>query len=81
MLSLTKVLLGLYVAAGLVFPVMAQQNSPLRAPHCDAFTKHADGEWVAKQDMTILGPFGPLKIKAGQPVDDEMQERLDDLCE
>ena len=28
----------------------------------------------------ILGPFGPVKIKAGQPVDEEMQERLDDLC-
>ena len=59
---------------------MAQQNPPFQGPHCDAFTKNADGEWVAKQDMTILGPFGPVKIKAGQPVDDEIQERLDDLC-
>jgi len=59
---------------------MAQQNPPFRGPHCDAFTKNAEGEWVAKQDMTILGPFGPVNVKAGQPVDDEMQERLDDLC-
>jgi hypothetical protein len=76
----TKVLLGLYVASGMVFPVMAQQNPPFQGPHCDAFTKNAEGEWVARQDMTILGPFGPVNIKAGQPVDDEMQERLDDLC-
>ena len=80
MLLRTKILLGLYVASGLVFPVMAQQNPPFQEPHCDAFTKNAEGEWAAKQDMTILGPFGPVNIKAGQPVDDEMQERLDDLC-
>jgi len=42
--------------------------------------ERAQGEWVAKQDMTILGPFGPVNIKTGQPVDDEMQERLDNLC-
>jgi len=80
MLLPTRVLLALYVASGLVFPVMAQQNPPFQGPHCDAFTKNAEGEWAAKQDMTILGPFGPVNIKAGQPVDDEMQERLDDLC-
>jgi hypothetical protein len=75
-----KLFLGLCVASGLAFPAMAQQTAPLQGPHCDAFTKNADGEWVAKQDMTILGPFGPVKIKAGQPVDEEMQDRLDDLC-
>ena len=41
-------------------------------------TRRANGS--AKQDMTVLGPFGPVKIKAGQPVDEEMQERLDDPC-
>ena len=51
----TRVLLALYVASGLVFLVMAQQNPPFQDPHCDAFTKNAEGEWVAKQDMTILG--------------------------
>ena len=75
-----KVFLGLCVASGLVFPAMAQQNPPLQEPHCDAFTKDPDGEWVPKQDITILGPFGPVKIRAGQPVDEEMQERLDELC-
>ena len=55
MLLPTRVLLALYVASGLVFPVMAQQNPPFQGPHCDAFTKNAEGEWVAKQDMTILG--------------------------
>jgi hypothetical protein len=75
-----KLFLSLCVASGLVFPAIAQQNPPLQGPHCDAFTKNTEGEWVAKQDMTILGPFGPVKIKAGQPVDEEMQERLGDLC-
>ena len=45
-----------------------------------AFTKNPEGEWVPKEDVTILGPFGPVKIRAGQPVDEEMQERLDELC-
>jgi hypothetical protein len=55
MLLPTRVLLALYVASGLVFLVMAQQNPRFQGPHCDAFTKNAEGEWVAKQDMTILG--------------------------
>ena len=80
MWSPAKILLTLCVASCSVVPLMAQQNPPIQGPHCDAFTKNSEGEWVAKQDMTIIGPFGPVKIKAGQPVDDEMQERLDELC-
>jgi len=75
-----KLFVSLCVVSGLAFPAMAQQSPPLQGPHCDAFTKNGEGEWIAKQDVTILGPFGPVKIKAGHPVEEEMQERLDDLC-
>lgn len=65
---------------GAGFPGNRPANPSFEEPHCNAFTKNAQAEWVAKQNMTILGPFGPVNIKVGQPVDDEMQERLDDLC-
>jgi hypothetical protein len=76
MLSRAKpVLLGLCVAAGFVAHAMAQQNLS-----CDAFGKNMEGDWVAKQDMMIPGPTGPVQVKAGQPVDDAMQKRLDAQC-
>jgi hypothetical protein len=30
--------------------------------------------------VTVQGPTGPVQIKPGQLVDDEMQGRLDDQC-
>ena len=47
---------------------------------CDAFTKAGNGDWVATKDVMVPGPSGIVLIKAGVPVDDEMQERLDDRC-
>jgi len=42
--------------------------------------KGANGDWVAKKDVMVPGPGGMLLLKAGQPVDDELQQRLDDEC-
>jgi hypothetical protein len=77
------IVLGLCVAAGLAFPAMAQQR-----PSCEAFTKNEKGDWIAKQDMMVPAPKGsgprkvpsPVQIKAGQRVDEEMQEELDERC-
>jgi len=68
------ILLGLCLAVSLVFPAMAQKLS------CEAFAKNMEGDWVAKQNMTVAGPTGQVEIKAGQPVDDAMQKRLDAQC-
>jgi hypothetical protein len=38
-----------------------------------AFTKNTDDDWVAKQDMTVPGPTGPVQIKAGTIVSDDLQ--------
>jgi hypothetical protein len=64
---------------------MAQQS-----PSCEAFTKNDKGDWIAKQDMTVPAPKGSgqtkvpvprsVQIKAGQRVDEEMQEELDERC-
>jgi hypothetical protein len=70
-----RLLLGLYIAAGLAFPVMAQQALP-----CEAFTK-VNGEWVAKRHVMVPGPGGMVQIKAGRPVDEELQQQLDDRCQ
>jgi hypothetical protein len=83
LLRATRVFLsGVFIAGWLAVPSTAQQSpSPSPAqPPCDAFTKNADGDWVAKQDMTLPGPTGPVQIKAGTPVDDDMQDELDDRC-
>ena len=83
LLSARRMLLGLSVAAGLAFPALAQQTPPQTPPQtlsCDAFTKNASGDWVPKRDMTVQSPNGPRQIKAGQPVDDDTQDRLDAQC-
>ena len=80
----SRLLLGIWVAAGLAFPAMAQQSPPASPPQqgllCDAFTKAGNGDWVAKKDVMVPGPGGVALVKEGVPVDDEMQERLDDRC-
>jgi|HubBroStandDraft_4_1064222.scaffolds.fasta_scaffold06096_5 hypothetical protein len=78
-----RIVLGLCVAAGLAFPAMAQQSPP-----CPAFMKNDKGDWIAKQDIMVPAPTrsghmkvpGPVQIKAGQRVDDDMQEELDERC-
>ena len=82
-----RVLLVMCVAAGLAFPATAQQATPRPSPPpaqqdtlCDAFTKDANGNWVAKKDVMVPGPGGMMQLKAGQAADDELQQRLDDQC-
>jgi hypothetical protein len=87
LLSIRRMLLGLSVAAGLAFLALAQQTPPQPLPQplpqtrsCDAFTKNASGDWVPKRDIVVAGPTGAMQIRAGQPVDDETQDRLDAQC-
>jgi hypothetical protein len=67
-------------------PAMAQRlpapPQPLPDPQlpCEAFTLNADDDWVAKQDITVPGPTGPVQIQAGTVVDDDLQDELDDQC-
>ena len=73
------VLLAMSIAA---FPAMAQQRPQDPRPDllCDAFTKNSEGEWIAKRNVTVPAPFGMVEIKAGQPADEDLQERLDAQC-
>jgi hypothetical protein len=76
------------MCAGLAVPAMAQQSPPAAPPQsplaspppCEAFRKNADNDWVPKQDMTVPGPNGPVQIKAGTIVNDDLQDELDDRC-
>ena len=75
-------LLGVWVA-GSAFAALAQQSPPPAPPQglvCDAFMKAANGDWVAKKDAMVPGPGVMVVVKAGQRVDDELQERLDEQC-
>src|SRR5262249_42443366 len=75
--------LGAVDVRGLGCPAMAQrlppppqlltqdpQENPLP---CEAFTLNADDDWVAKRDITMPGPNGQVRLKAGTVVDDELQ--------
>src|SRR5438874_5983953 len=60
-----RVLLVVWVVVGLAFPATAQHATPRPSPPpaqqdtlCDAFTKGANGDWVAKKDEERLHPFG-----------------------
>jgi hypothetical protein len=80
----SALLFGLWMCAGLAVPALAQQTpleSPLTSPPpCEAFRKNADDDWVAKQDITVPGLTGPVQIKAGTIVNDDLQDELDDRC-
>jgi hypothetical protein len=80
----SALLSGLCIGAFLAVPSVAQQTPPASPtsalPPCDAFKKNIEGDWVAKQDITVPGPTGPVQIKAGRPVDDDLQDELDDRC-
>jgi hypothetical protein len=81
-----RLVLCVCVAVGLASPAMAQQRPPNQpqnspaGPPCEAFTRNTEGEWTARRDVMVPGPGGMVLIKAGLPVDDEMQQRLDDQC-
>jgi len=70
------------IALGLAFTATAQQRPQEAPPNlpCDAFRKNDDGEWVATRKVTIPAPFGMVEIKAGQVVEEDLQERLDAQC-
>jgi hypothetical protein len=79
----------LWLTAYLAFPSNAQQPPPSPPPsspevpgqpNCDAFGKTMDGDWIAKRDITLPGPSGPVLVKAGTVVDGDMQDELDDRC-
>jgi hypothetical protein len=81
---LHRISLGLWVATA--FPAAAQQPAP-QTPlsssllPCDAFKKNLDGDWVAKRDVMVPGPTGPIQIKAGTPVDEVvLQDELEHRC-
>ena len=76
---LQRVVLGLWVAIAL--PAAAQQPGPETSLlPCEAFKKNLDGDWVAKRDVMVPGPTGPMQIKAGTPVDDILQDELEHRC-
>jgi hypothetical protein len=84
----SALLLVLWMCAGSALPALAQQSppatplqSPLASPPpCEAFRKNADDDWVARQDLTVPGLSGPVQIKAGTIVNDDLQDELDDRC-
>ena len=82
MRSRIGVVVSLCLVAALAFSAMAQQEPQQSASDlpCDAFSRDSEGEWIAKRDIMVAGPAGTVQIKAGMPVDDELQERLDNKC-
>ncbi len=67
--------LGVILAAGLVFPAMAQLDVP-----CDAFERDADGAWNATQQVTVDTAIGLIDVMPG-PVSLEVANVLDAGCQ
>jgi hypothetical protein len=67
--------LGVILAAGLVFPAMAQLDLP-----CDAFARDDDGTWYATQQVTVGTAIGLVDVMPG-PVSLEVANVLDAGCQ
>ncbi|MBV9585530.1 MAG: hypothetical protein JO213_11665 [Alphaproteobacteria bacterium] len=81
-LSRQAVAVSAFLAVGSAFTATAQERPQEPPPDlaCDAFKKNDDGEWVAKRNVMVPAPFGMVDIKAGQVVEEDLQERLDAQC-
>jgi hypothetical protein len=67
--------LGVILAAALVFPAMAQLDLP-----CDAFAIDDDGTWYATQQITVGTAIGLVDVMPG-PVSLEVANVLDAGCQ
>jgi hypothetical protein len=82
LLQANRVLTLLWLVTALAFNATAQQHPQKSASDlpCDAFERDSEGEWIAKRDIMVPGAAGMVQIKAGMPVDDDLQERLNAQC-
>ncbi|MBV9018535.1 MAG: hypothetical protein JO058_23030 [Alphaproteobacteria bacterium] len=82
-LSRQAVALSALLAVGSAFTATAQQRPQEPPPDlpCNAFRKDDNGDWVAKRNVMVPAPFGMVEIKAGQVVEEDLQERLDAQCQ
>jgi hypothetical protein len=74
-LRLSGIALALCLTVALAASARAQ-----REPSCDLFALNESGDWVAKQNMTVLGLNGPVSVHAGQPVPSDARNRIDAHC-
>ena len=68
-------ILGMLLAAALVFPALAQLDLP-----CDAFARDDDGTWFATQQITVGTRIGLVDVMPG-PVSLEVADVLNAVCQ
>jgi len=67
--------LGVVLAAGLVFPAMAQLDVP-----CNAFARDNSGAWNATDQVTVDTRIGLVDVMPGHPVGTDVADVLDANC-
>ena len=72
---LSSIAFALCLVAELTAPARAQ-----REPGCNLFALKESGDWVAKQDVTVLVSSGPVSVQAGQSVPSGTRNRLEAQC-
>ena len=68
-------ILGMLLAAALVFPALAQLDLP-----CDAFARDDDGTWFATLQITVGTRIGLVDVMPG-PVSLEVADVLNAVCQ
>jgi hypothetical protein len=67
----------------LALAVAISGPAPAQEPHlaCSRFAIDIEGDWIAKHDTAIRrAGKTALRIKAGEALPDEIQDRLEDQC-
>ena len=69
-------ILGVILAAGLIFPAMAQLDVP-----CNAFETDDSGDWYATQQVTVDTAIGLIDVTPGHLVGVDVARVLDAVCQ
>ena len=71
-----SIVLGVILAAGLVFPAMAQLDPP-----CNAFVRDDSGAWYATDQVTVGTRIGLVDVMPGHAVGADVADVLDTVCQ
>jgi hypothetical protein len=78
-MGIIRVLLAIAAVVGAIEVVGAEPRDQFA---CYQFTRDIEGDWIAKRDVDIdrSGAQRPVHVEAGDPLPEDLQDRVEDHC-